>query len=110
MFKIFLLSQSIIWRTHKKTIQKKAALHKRGVKRAAEKTLFHVIAHVDGKIMEDITNGRKAKRYQCAVSANIDADIQLLGIPAMEHVTGASQYEALVNVLEDNGMCDDVKG
>ena len=58
--------------------------------------------------------GRKQKEIMSlsifAVSANIDRDIKLLGIPAMENKTGAAQYDALAKVLEDYGMCDYVKG
>ncbi|XP_047141348.1 uncharacterized protein LOC124816271 [Hydra vulgaris] len=106
----FLLSQSTIWRAQKKTIHQNAAQHKREVKKAGEKALFPIIAHFDGKIIEDFTNGKKEKRDRFVVSVNIDGDIKLLGIPAMEHGTGAAQYEALNNVLEDYGICDDVKG
>ena len=89
-FKDLLLSYSTIWRGNKKLIQGKAAQHKRGIKRAAEETFFPIIAHFDRKIVEDITDGKKAKRDRFAVFANINGDLKLLGIPAMEHETGAA--------------------
>ena len=60
--------------------------------------------------MEDFTDGKKARRVKFVVSANNNGEIKLLGIPAMKHGAGAAQHDALAKVLEDYGMCDDVKG
>jgi hypothetical protein len=73
-----LLSQSAIWRAQKKTIQQNAAKLKMLVKKAAVKAIFPIIAHFDGKIIEDITNGKKEKRDRFAVSANIDETLSFL--------------------------------
>ena len=78
----------------------------RGVIRVAKEALFPKIAHFDGKTIENITDGKKAKRDRFAVSASIYGDIKLLGISAMEHGTGAAQCDALAKVLENYGMCD----
>ena len=91
------MSHSTIWRANKKTILEKAAQHKGGGKRAAKGVFFQIIAHFDGTIVVDITDGKKAKRDRLAVSSYIDGDIKLLGIPAMEHGTGAAQYEAIAS-------------
>ena len=105
--KDFSLPHSTIWRANKKIIQEKAARHKRGVKSVAKEALFPIIVHSDGKVVEDIADGKRAKRDRFAVSANIDVGVKLLGIPAMEHGAGAAQYNALAKVLGDYGMCDD---
>ena len=105
--KDFSLSHSNIWQANKKTIQKKTPQHKRGVKRAAEEALFPITLTLVEKLLKISLMG---KRDWFAVSANIDGDIKFLGIPAMKHGTGAAQYDALAKVLEDSGICDDVKG
>ena len=77
--KDFSLFHSTIWRAKKKTFWKKLHNIREGLK-AAEEALFPIIVHFDGKIVENITDGKKAKRDRFAVSANIDGDIKLLGI------------------------------
>ena len=62
------LIQQFANRANKKTIQENAAKHNRRDKRAAEEALFPIIAHSDGKIIKDITNGKKAKRDVCCLS------------------------------------------
>ena len=102
--KYFSLSHSTIWQANKKKPFRKKLHNIRGVKRAAEDALFPIVAHFDGKSIENITDVKKAKRDLFAVSANIDGGIKLLGIPAMEHGAGAAQYDALAKVFEDCGM------
>ena len=57
-----------------------------------EEALFYITAHFDGKIVEDITDGKNQKEIGLlSLLVSINGVIKLLGIPAMEH--GASQYD-----------------
>jgi hypothetical protein len=106
----FSVSHSTIWRAQKKSIRENAEQYKKNVKIATAKATFPIIAHFDGKIIEDITEGIKSKRDRFAVSVNIDGKMKLLGIPAIDRGTGQAQYDALVKILDEYGICDDVKG
>jgi len=69
------------------------------IKKAAKDAKYPIVAHFDGKIIEDITDGKKAKKDRFAVIVNIDGDFKLLGIPAIDHSTGEAQFNALVMKL-----------
>ncbi|XP_065676706.1 uncharacterized protein LOC136092415 [Hydra vulgaris] len=106
----FSVPHSTIWRAQKKSIRENAEQYKKNVKIATAKATFPIIAHFNGKIIEDITEGIKSKRDRFAVSVNIDGKMKLLGIPAIDRGTGQAQYDALVKILDEYGICDDVKG
>ena len=60
------------------------------------------------KIMEDIPDGKKSKRF--AVLVNIGGELELLGISAMDHGSAEAQNKALVAQLVDNDLIDNVRG
>ena len=82
-------------------MSKAAAEHKAKVSKCALECEVPIIAHFDGKILEDITDGKKSKRDRFAVLVNIGGEFKLLGIPAMDHGSAEAQYDALVALLEE---------
>ena len=87
----FSLSRGTIQRAKKKSIREAASKHRAEVKKCALESNVPIIAHFDGKIMEDITDGNKSKRDRFAVLVNIGGELKLLGIPAMDHGSAEAQ-------------------
>ena len=50
------------------------------------------------------------KRDRLAILVNIDGEIKLLGIPAIDRGTAQAQFDCLVDVLQQYDLLEDVKG
>ena len=106
----FSLSEPTIGRAKKKVVSEAAVDHKAEIKECANKAKYPMIADFVGKILKDITDGKKSKKDRFALLVNIDGNLKLLGIPAMTKGTAEAQYRQLVGHLEEYEIIDKVKG
>ena len=106
----FSLSEPTIGRAKKKVVSEAAVDHKAEIKECANKAKYPMIADFVGKILKDITDGKKSKKDRFALLVNIDGNLKLLGIPAMTKGTVEAQYRQLVGHLEEYEIIDKVKG
>ena len=74
-----------------------------------------LIAHFDGKMLEELGSNKvnKDKKDRLAIlvrSPDLENKEQLLGIPALNHSTGVAQQEAVMNLLDEWGATESLVG
>ena len=87
----FTLSQSSAWRAGVSAVKSSAENIRQSFKEGVEGRCL--VAHFDGKIVKEFTEGRKQANNRCAVlvsSPNLDAP-QLLGVPVVASASGRDQ-------------------
>ena len=111
----FPISASSSKRDRRKSAQDTTNLIKEQFKAVIEEGGKRLIAHYDGKMMEEIGSKlvKKTKKDRLAVlvrSPDLVDKEQLLGIPQLDHSTGLAQQEGVTKLLDDWGASASVIG
>ena len=61
-------------------------------------------------MVKEFTKGEKLTRERLGLSITCDGEHSLLGVPYCSDATGATQTEAIIDILRDYELNDAVKG
>ncbi len=101
------LSKSNVHRIGKQVIQYTAKTARENIQSKKGKSM---VLHYDGKIVKELTKGKKLSRDRVALTVNIDKENYVLGVPPCPDSTGESQYCEKNKVLNDYDIKDDIVG
>ena len=104
----FTISRTSVWRHGHKAISDTAEEVRNKFDNIKEGKLLTI--HLDMKAVEEITKGRKLKKERLAVivSSALPKFVQLLGVPSVDRATGVQQCNAVVKLLEEWGLTDEI--
>ena len=101
------ISKSSAQRVGKKAIVEGAKkVRDRVRKEVQEKTI--ICGHFDGKVIMDITEGKRMKNDRIAIKASYQGQEQLLGVVVVDSSSGENQKEAIVNEFKKWDMIDNL--
>lgn len=74
-----------------------------------DSTNFPIGLYCDGKLVQELTDGKRLKQDRIAISVRIDNQTELLGIPGNDSGTGEAQVELMKPLLEQYNLMDKIK-
>ena len=105
----FACSLSTSVRSKETAVQKGAKEIRSMIQKKADSTKLPIGLYCDGKLVQELTDGKRLKKDRIAISVRIDDQTELLGIPGTESGTGEAQVELMKPLLEQYNLLDKIK-
>ena len=105
----FACSLSTSVRSKETAVQKGAEEIRSMIQKKADSTNFPIGLYCDGKLVQELTDGKRLKKDRIAISVRIDNQTELLGIPGTDSGTGEAQVELMQPLLEQYNLMDKIK-